>query len=320
MDFPYKRNFISFEEILGKFENLRMYPLERAFKGPLRTRGNHRFERGFLSYAHREEDYEMMDVICDYFQEHARLSARLRNNKFSPMEMWEMNVDSLQEKTASRAMEKFGRVDGLSLRESFYEFVRECTQFRPSFAVFIFKMFNVRRVLDFSAGWGDRLIGAIAAGVELYRGFDPNTNLRSGHEEIMTTFKAPKEFSITYEPFEDSGDALEDEFFDMVFTSPPFFDYEIYSDRETQSVSRYRSLKKWKEEFLFKSVSIAWRKLKKGGVLGLYVSDVGGTKYVQHLNDYISRLSGARFMGVINQTDAETTSRTRPTWFHQKMF
>lgn len=318
MDFPYKRNFISFEDVLEKFENLKKLPPSRVFKGPLRTRENHRFERGFLSYAHRETDYDDMDVLCDYFQEHARLSARLRNQKFSPIETWEMDINGVQQRTVDRALAKFGRVDSFTLRESFYEFVKECTQFRPSFAVFIFKMFNVRSVLDFSAGWGDRLLGALAADVEVYRGFDPNTNLKVGHDEIMNTFNAPKGFSITYEPFEDAGESLLNESFDMVFTSPPFFDFEVYSDRDTQSVSRYRTLKEWKRDFLFRSVAIAWQKLKRGGFLGLYVCDVGKTKYVQHLNDFVSKLPGARFMGVINQTDAETTSRNRPTWFHQK--
>ena len=39
---------------------------------------------------------------------------------------------------------------------------KECTQFKPSLALTVLQLLRAKRVLDFSAGWGDRLLGAIA--------------------------------------------------------------------------------------------------------------------------------------------------------------
>ena len=41
--------------------------------------------------------------------------------------------------------------------------------------------------------------------------------------------------------------------YNILYTSPPFFDLEIYSNEETQSNNRYKELDTWLDKFLFKS-------------------------------------------------------------------
>ena len=43
--------------------------------------------------------------------------------------------------------------------------------------------------------------------------------------------------------------------FDFIFTSPPYFNTEIYTDDPTQSSSRYPEFNDWLENFLFKTLT-----------------------------------------------------------------
>lgn len=129
-----------------------------------------------FSIIHGDADYERMDVIADFFQEEPRLRAYRKDKRVSPLEMWSRS--DFVEEMLHKSLEKYGQISLFALREVIYEEKLECTQFKPSLAVTIMKQFHATRVLDFSAGWGDRLIGAIAANVSLYHAWDPNTALQ----------------------------------------------------------------------------------------------------------------------------------------------
>ena len=40
--------------------------------------------------------------------------------------------------------------------------------------------------------------------------------------------------------------------FDTIFTSPPYFNVEKYSDEDTQSYVRYKNIDSWNKNFLHK--------------------------------------------------------------------
>ena len=146
------------------------------------------FEHGrFVNFVHDPSDYDLMDRLVDVFQEDARLAARRQDAIDSPLGLWYGDAS-----TASRALrgalDHAGRIDPHTLREAIFHTVKECTQFKPSLVVAVIRFFHARRVLDFSAGWGDRLVGAIAADVERYQAFDPNVALREGHAAIVRRF------------------------------------------------------------------------------------------------------------------------------------
>jgi 16S rRNA G966 N2-methylase RsmD len=113
-------------------------------------------------------------------------------------------------------------------------------------AVAIIRRFKATRMLDISAGWGDRLSAAIATNLAKYQAFDPNTSLKEGHDRIINAFVPVEQrrcFNITYTGFEHAQ--LKADEFDLVFTSPPFFDFEIYTALPGQSVDTYKSLDAW---------------------------------------------------------------------------
>ena len=179
------------------------------------------------------------------------------------MKMWQR--PDFVKKVIRDAWQNFGEVSAMSLRETLFKSLKECTQFKPSLVVAVIRLFQARRMLDFSAGWGDRLAGAIAANVDRYIAFDPNTSLRAGHDAIIERFVPPerrRDFTITYTGFEDAE--LADGCVDLVFTSPPFFTLEIYTDLPGQSSASYPAFNDWLVRFLFRCLHKAWRALVIG--------------------------------------------------------
>ena len=131
-----------------------------------------------------------------------------------------------------------------------------------------------------------------------YVGIDPNTKLREGYRRQIETYSSlvdeKKDANIITAPAEDV--LLLDNMFDMVFTSPPYFNIEKYCDEETQSYKRYRNIDAWLNNFLFKAIKNAWDALQKGGYMLINISDVYSGHQVQNIcdpmNDFIARLGG----------------------------
>lgn len=60
---------------------------------------------------------------------------------------------------------------------------------------------------------------------------------------------------------------------DLVFSSPPFFDWEHYSYSYTQSFRRYPKYELWKKNFLLSVISESFRVLQRNGDLVLNVTN-----------------------------------------------
>lgn len=108
--------------------------------------------------------------------------------------------------------------------------------FKPTTAKYIYAKLGATKVLDPTAGWGGRMLGAWALGIE-YTGFDTNLNLRDPYTQMMSKLDRPNLRMI----FEDS---LAHDFstidYDCVLTSPPYINTEIYPHMTPfQSASHY---------------------------------------------------------------------------------
>jgi 16S rRNA G966 N2-methylase RsmD len=173
------------------------------------------------------------------------------------------------------------------------------SQFRPSAAKAIYNYFGAQKVLDFSSGWGDRLCGFLASDAESYMGIDPNEKLFSGYEEMYDSIAEEKEVEIINCCAEDAD--LPEETFDLVFTSPPYFNIERYTQENNQSWKKYRKIEVWLENFLFVALQKSWNSLINGGYLVINISDVYSNhtinKICDPMNDFISELKNAKYTG-----------------------
>ncbi len=225
-------------------------------------------------------------------------------------------------------------------------------QFRPSAAKALYDLYGGGRVLDFSAGWGDRLSAALACDkVNHYTGIDPNFRLHDGYAAQVETYNrnldgelfdwfssfTPKTFNLIHSPAEELD--ILDGPFDVVFTSPPYFDKERYTKDPTQSWVRYRRLDSWLHGFLFKTLALAWCHLKIGGHLCVNISDIRGdareegsykrlvNKICDPMNDFIATLPNASYQGAIglrmaervNVNDEVPDKFCEPIWVWKKL-
>ena len=78
--------------------------------------------------------------------------------------------------------------------------------------------------------------------------------------------------------------------FDLVFSSPPFFDLEIYSQSKADSITRYNTVDKWYNEFLIVSLKKAYDHLKIGGHMVLYMGEGIQTGYISDMINEMNKL------------------------------
>ena len=198
-----------------------------------------------------------------------------------------------------------------------------CSQFKPNAAKALYDYFKVKNVLDFSAGWGDRLAGFYSSlNTELYVGIDPRKENHPIYEEQARYYDKHLTFFETSKKAEFHCDAAEDfdftpyyDTFDIIFTSPPYFNVERYSYDDTQSWVRYKTIDEWNSQFLHKAIDNMWPTLKTGGKLCINISDVnagsGGKKswlkICDPMNDFIEEYRDSDYLGCIGMEMA-----TRP--------
>ena len=96
------------------------------------------------------------------------MSCLRHGEKLTPLEYFNNNIDIIVKK----CYQKYNKINSHYLRETLFDLTNECSSFRPTVIVSIIKMFKSKCLLDISSGWGDRLIGAMAADVDYYLGCD----------------------------------------------------------------------------------------------------------------------------------------------------
>ena len=156
------------------------------------------------------------------------------------------------------------------------------SQHKPNVTKALTEFFGSEKMLDFSAGWGDRLSGACASEtITHYVGIDPrkeNHPLYKQQAEFYqkhtSFFENPTKVDLHESPAEDFDYSDYQDYFDLVFTSPPYFNVERYGDDDTQSWIRYQSIQAWNEYFLHKALEKIIPTMKKGGKMAINIADV----------------------------------------------
>ena len=172
-------------------------------------------------------------------------------------------------------------------------------------------------IYDFCAGFGGRMLGALSSSKNFtYIGTDPNTetyqNLLKEGAYIEKTTGRKNSFKLYNECAENLE--LEKESIDFVFSCPPFFDLEKYSDENTQSYLKYPNYEEWLEYFVKPSIKHCIDAMKPEGIYCIDVENFQskGKEYLLPL-DWIQI---AEEEGLILQKTIpiKTRSRKRDNW------
>ena len=170
-----------------------------------------------------------------------------------------------------------------------------CYNFRPATAKTIYELYGKDncKVLDTSSGFGGRLLGFFTAkNTSEYVGIDPNTadSCNKFIEFMQMRFGLNKKAyvnKIGSEDFTIENYPQYENYFDISFTSPPYFDIERYSDDITQSHIKFNTYDLWVDGFYRNTIYNSCNALKLDGVFAVNISWVDNIKeYTEEfLND-----------------------------------
>jgi len=138
------------------------------------------------------------------------------------------------------------------------------------------------RVLDFSSGYGGRMLGAMTSSMRYhYTGIDPNTKTYKGltalgdlcNDVIGTEYEMHHVGSEDFIPTDDIP-------YDAAFSSPPYFNLEVYSDEPTQCMNRYSEREIWFEQYVEPTLKMLNVNLADGALYAVNIADykVGKTE------------------------------------------
>jgi hypothetical protein len=157
------------------------------------------------------------------------------------------------------------------------------TKYRTVTAKALVEFYGAKKVLDPCAGWGGRLLGCLAAGAE-YVGYEPDPNTAQGLRDILEDHAIPTDIRSSAEIKEEcfpltggcapptpqdtcplTGGLGGHSPPDMVLTSPPYFNLEVYT-AGPQSINAFPTWEEWTEKWLKPVILSSLAALKPGGV------------------------------------------------------
>jgi len=186
-------------------------------------------------------------------------------------------------------------------------YIQVAVNFPPLTAKYLYERFTNHittnetiHIYDPSSGWGGRILGAMAVRddrVVHYIGTDPNTDNHlpegSRYGKLADffnekTYRANQFFSHTntYEVYCEGSEVISNnpQFqkykgkLDLVFTSPPYFNREAYSDDAEQSYKKFSTYDSWRDGFLKPTLQTCYDYLKNDRYLLWNIADllIGG--------------------------------------------
>lgn len=229
----------------------------------------------------------------------------------SPIDNWKKNKEYIIEK----AVYETGLID-----TDYHSVMPECNTFNPIIMIAIYRaLFNTLSVsiLDPSAGWGDRLIAAIIVGASSYTGYDPNTSLHPCYKKIVADISP--EFKAKTIPTKWKLDKENE--YEFVFTSPPFFTYEIYNGSENDVATSYDE---WIANLYDPYLRDMYAATKPNGYICVYIDNMGKYDMADKTKSILID-SGAKFLRraifIHDNIDPEGSfipGKERSTWIFKK--
>lgn len=144
--------------------------------------------------------------------------------------------------------------------------------FRPVMAMEIYCKYTPKiAVLDPTMGWGGRMIGACALNLPKYIGIDANIFLKEPYKKMIdfVTDKTTTKIEVFFQ------DALTIDYsqlhYDMVFTSPPYYNIEIYRKKKDNPKKKKKTKEEWNSGFYKPLFETTWKYMKSPGYFCLNI-------------------------------------------------
>jgi len=242
----------------------------------------------------KKDDFNSKSVFgnraVDYGTEKMRKQTKYRNK--SHYERWKDKVARGKViKFAKRLYnQKYKRTIDSSIRGAIELQWGSINTMRPAAAACSYKKNKATKVLDFTAGWGARLIAAMAMDID-YTGIDANVALKPGYDKIIKTLKPYSKSNVKMIFKKAETVKISKLKYDFVFTSPPYEYLEVYENMEnyekkgekvkqpySSSKIKIDDSEKFYDEFMIPTLKEIYKHLPKGKHICLNMPDIMYTK------------------------------------------
>lgn len=137
------------------------------------------------------------------------------------------------------------------------------TMYRPQMMKLACMHYKPDTVLDPCAGWGGRMLGAVSYGAH-YIAFEPNTETYNNLVRMSNYLGIQNYVTLICD------DALNMKSYkipkvQLILTSPPYFDLEVYTHEDTQSIKKTATYQEWADNFLGEVIKLSLDHLSVNG-------------------------------------------------------
>ena len=257
----------------------------------------------------REYGYDYWIESRDDEEEYTGYNEDLKNAKYLEIadlslcaEHTTKNIQSKQSKYRIRMYKMGQKIFPLGFKAFRVSWCQYAVNFPPLTAKYLYEKFTKHIkdqdrivVYDPSSGWGGRILGAMSTRLSTplhYVGTDPNTDHSiagdsTKYADLANFYNASKNSGVlfqsahTFDIYQLGSEVIgSDERFrnykgklDMVFTSPPYFAKEAYSEDPTQSYKKFTGYDAWREGFLRPTLQTAVEWLRNDRYLLWNIAD-----------------------------------------------
>ena len=228
-------------------------------------------------------------IINNFFQEdiYNSISARGVSSTLSPIQA--LYDDEMLNKIFEYIDNKpnFYTGDDVANLKSFFrnagKWVGKVANFSPNVARKIYEKycpFKNATILDYSCGFGSRMLGCLTSNNDYtYYGIDPNSKLNIKLNKLGKFINdiKPAKYKIFCQGSEEYIEELENKI-DLAFSSPPYFNWEIYIDEETQSIKKYPNYNDWLEFYVRNTIYNIYKYLKEDGIFLINIKNLTRSK------------------------------------------
>lgn len=215
-------------------------------------------------------------TVCGSFFPN-RYEARNSKGRLSVREAWDDDV--MLEQAIRLQLDSGHPTTALRVLKALIFYCRTPSVFRPAVAKYVYQTYCPEggTVWDPCAGYGGRLMGAMAARVGKYIATDVEPQTVEGNRDLAEALEVQGKCEI----HEARAETFDPEVpLDLVFTSPPYFNLEVYGDASQSAYHDYGDAMGWVRQFLTPIMKTALERLKPGGylVLNLPTKPVEGVR------------------------------------------
>lgn len=169
------------------------------------------------------------------------------------------------------------------------------TNFSPMRAKWIYEKYVPYGgvIYDFSCGFGGRMLGALSSKNNYrYFGVEPNSetfeNLKILGKHIEEATSRRGIYGIKKIGSEIYNESAPDKFADFAFSSPPYFNLEVYSNEDTQCYNKFPLIDNWFSGYVEPTIANIYKILKDDALYAVNIADFNmGNKRVEFVDKWI---------------------------------